>query len=233
MGLLDNEMTIDPDAVADSAQNSIFAGAAGVLGIAGVFSIVEPFFAIFCLISIVCGLIVLFFARKGEIARVSVQVATASIFVGLFCGLAGVTYQTSNNWRINHMAEEVASRYMQALADGDRALAIKMVGLPQLVEDSESGTAQTSREQKAVRSFLADPAIQAVLNFGNSASWKSTGIQSTAREGLVTEIAVSFIDSNMTNPRPVVVTVKRMPPTKYTVETRNQWMVESIDLAPL
>ena len=233
MQLLEREMTVDPDAVADSAQNSIFAGAAGGLGMVGIFSIVEPFFAIFSLVSIACGLIVLFFARKGEIAPISVRVAMASIFVGLFCGLAGVTYQTSHNWMVNHMAKEVATKYMQALADGDRALAIKMVGLPQLVEDSETGTTPTSREQKAVRSFLADPAIQTVLNLGNAASWKSTGIQSTAREGLVTEIVVGFIDSNTTNPRPIVVTVKRMPPTKYTVETRNQWMVESIDQAPL
>jgi len=233
MGLSENEMTVDPDGVADAPGNSIFAAAAGILGVLGLFSIIAPYFAVFSLASIVCGLIVLGLARKGDVARLSAGVAAACVFVGLFCGLAGVTYQMSHDWLVNHKAQEVASKYMMALADGDRALAIKMSGLPPMVEEADEGSGKSSREQKAVRSFLADPAIQAVLKLGKSAAWKSTGLISKTREGMVTEVSIGFIDENATNPRPFAVSVKRLPPTKYTVETRNQWLVDSIDQAPL
>lgn len=233
MGRLDKEMTGDLEGITDAPRNSLFAGAAVLFGILGLFAIVEPVFSLFSLASIASGLLVLVFAKTWDLSRLSIHVALGAIFIGLFCGLAGIIYKTTRDGIIHQKAVEVASMYLQALADGDRTLAIKMVGLPQVVEDSEAAGPKASREQKAVRGFLADTTIQEVLQLGNEASWKSTGIRGKVRDGIVIEMSVGFVDEKATNTRPIVVTVKMVPPTKYSVETRNQWLVTSIDQAPL
>ncbi len=233
MGLSDNEISVDPDGIADVPRNSVFAGAAGAFGILGLFAIVAPAFSVFCMASVLCALIVLAFARRWDLSRLSVLTASFCVLVGLFCGLAGIVYQVSRDWIVHEKAAEVATNYMFALAAGDRDTAIKMVGLPPMVEDSDLDGKKTSREQKAVRNFLADPAIQEVIKLGKQASWKSTGLKSKYREGTVIEMAIGFVNENSTNPRPIIVTVKMIPPTKYSAESRNQWFVESINQAPL
>ncbi len=233
MGQFDNQISVDLDGVADAPKNSILAAIAGLFGILGLFAIVAPTFAVFCLASIVCGGLVLVFAKRWDLSRLSVRVASLCIFVGLFCGLAGFAYQITRDSIIHQKAIEVTANYMLALAKGDRATAIKMAGLPQMVDDSELDGKGASREQKAVRNFLADPAIQEVIKLGEKASWKSTGIQAKHRSGIILEITVGFIDENSTNPPPYLVMVKMMPPTKNSVELRNQWYVNSIIQAPL
>jgi len=204
-----------------------------LLGVFGLFAIVEPLFLVFCLASIVCGGLVLVFAKRWDLSKVSVRFASLCILLGLFCGLAGFAYQTTRHSIIQQKAIEVAWNYMLALVNGDRATAIKMTGLPQMVDDSELDENKTSREQKAVRSFLADPAIQEVIKLGEKASWKSTGVQAQLRSGIEVELSIGFIDENSTNPRSYYVTVKMTPPTKHSVDSRNQWYVVSINQAPL
>jgi hypothetical protein len=233
MGLSDNPISVDPDGVTDAPRNSVLAAIAGLLGILGLFAIVAPVFSFVCLASVLCGLVVLVFARRWDLSPFSIRIASLAVFAGLFSGLAGFGYQATRDTIFNRKAVEVATNYMLALAKGDRATAIKMAGLPQLVEDSELDGQKTSREQKAVRNFLADPAIQEIIKLGEQASWKTTGIQARYRSGIVFEYSIGFIDANSTNPRPYIVVVKMMPPSKHTVETRNQWYVESINQAPL
>ncbi len=233
MGQFDQEISVDLDGVADAPQNSFFAGLAAMLGILGLLAIVAPIFTAFSLASIVCGGLVLVFAKRWDLSRLSVLTASLSIVVSLFCGLAGVTYQATQNAILNQKAMEVATNYMLALAKGDRATAIKMVGLPPMVDDTELEGKEVSREQKAVRNFLADPAIQEVIKLGDGASWKSTGVLAKMRTGIVVELAIRFIDEKSINPRPYIVAVKMLPPTKNSVESRNQWFVESINQAPL
>lgn len=233
MGQTDNQISVDLDGVADAPQNSILAAIAGLLGILGLFAIVAPVFSMFCLASIVCGGLVLIFAKRWELSKQSIWLASLSIFVSLFCGLAGLTYQATRDSIVHQKAIEVATNYMLALSKGDRATAIKMAGLPQMVNDSELGNKGASREQKAVRNFLADPVIQEVIKLGDKASWKSTGIHAKERSGIVLELAIRFIDENSTNPRPYTVAVKMIPPTKNSVESRNQWFIESINQVSL
>jgi hypothetical protein len=233
MGQLNQHISVDLDGVTDVPQNSILAGLAGLFGILGLLAIVAPLFSGFCLVSILCGGLVLAFAKRWDLSRLSILVASVSILASLFCGLAGLTYQATRDAIVNQKAIEVATNYMLALAKGDRTTAIKMVGLPPMVEDSELGGKEASREQKAVRNFLADPAIQDIIKLGDKASWKSTGIQAKERAGIVLEIAIRFIDEHSTNPRPYIVAVKMVPPTKNSVESRNQWFIESINQAPL
>jgi hypothetical protein len=233
MGQLDQQISVDLDGVADVPQNSLFAALAGLFGILGLLAIVAPFFSVFCLAAIICGGIVLVFAKQWDLSKLSVVTASLSIVVSLFCGLAGLTYQATRDAIMNQKATEVATNYMLALAKGDRTTAIRMVGLPPMVDDSELDGNEISREQKAVRNFLADHAIQEVIKLGDTADWKSTGLQAKERTGIVVEWAIRFIDKNSINPRPYVVAVKMIPPTKNSAESRNQWFVESINQAPL
>ncbi len=233
MGQSDNLISVDPDSVSDAPRNSILALFAVLLGVLGLFAIVEPLFSVFCLASIVFGGLVLVFAKRWDLSKLSVLTASLCVFAGLFCGLAGFAYQTTRHSIIQRKAIEVATNYMLALANGDRATAIKMAGLPPMVDDSELDGNKTSREQKAVRNFLADPAIQEVIKLGEKASWKSTGLLAQYRSGIEVELSIGFIDENSINPRPYFVSVKMTPPTKHSAESRNQWFVVSINQAPL
>ena len=233
MGLSDNQISIDQDGVADAPRNSFLSFVAVAFGILGLFALVEPFFSFFCLTSVFFGLLVIGFAKRWDLSRLSVVAASLCVFIGLFVGLAGAAYYTTSNAIIEAKATEVATNYMLALAKGDRSTAIKMTGLPPMVDDSELDSEKTSREQKAVRTFLADPAIREVIKLGDEASWKSTGLKAKYRNGIVLEFTIGFVDEKSTNPRPILVTVKMIPPTEPTAESRNQWLIESINQAPL
>ena len=172
-------------------------------------------------------------SRRWELAPLSIRVASLCVYLGLFCGLAGMAYHTTRDRIVIHKATEVATTYIQALAQGDRTTAIRMAGLPPMVTDSELGSETASREQRAVRNFLADPAVQEVLKLGEQASWESIGLRSRYRTGIVTDFSIGFIDKQSINPRPIVVTVRMVPPTKNSVETRNQWLIESINQSSL
>ncbi len=232
MGQTNNLISVDLDGVSDAPRNSILAFIAGFFGVFGLFAIVEPVLAVFCLASIFCAGLVLLFAKRWDLSQLSVRFASICIYTSLFCGLAGLAYQTTRHSIMHRKAIEVATNYMLALAKGDRATAIKMTGLPPMVDDSELDGNKTSREQKAVRNFLADPAIKEVIQLGEKAAWKSTGVRSQNRSGIEFELSIGFVDENSTNPRPYIVDVKMTPPTKYSVESRNQWYVESINQAP-
>lgn len=233
MVLSDNEMTVDPEGVVDTPKNSIFAGAAILFGILGLFTIVAPFFSIFCAVSVVSALIVLLFAKSWYLSRLSTWAATICVLVGLFCGLAGVCYRMTRERIIDDKAMEVATQYMHALSISDLATAIQMSGLPPMVKDSDLEGTKLSREQQGVRDFIADPAIQEVITHGKDAPWKTTGLKGKYREGLVFFLSFGFVDESATNPRPIVVTVKMIPPIPEAAEKRNQWLVQAVDLAPL
>lgn len=230
---IESEISVDPDGVTDPPGNSYFALWAGVLAVFGLFAIVAPFFIVFCIASFVCGIIVLGLARRSELAPLSRGVATISILASLFSGFTGAAYQITSDQILHTKATEVATSYMLALANGDRTTAIRLAGLPQMVEDNELNTDQTSREQRAVRNFLADPVIQKVIEIGLDARWKATGLKAKYREGAAFDFVIEFIDTQATNPRPFNVVVRLLPPTQYSPEKRNQWFVESLNQAPL
>jgi len=223
-----SEMSIDPEGVTDLNRNSFLAITAGFLAAIGLLSVIEPTLLFLSAIAIVLGLAVVVFAKRWQIAGFSRWVAAIAVVVGAFSLGAGLTQRAY--WNSYHASKAIslAESYMDALARGDRNLAIKLVGLSQMVADAGPDS-EMSREQKAVRLFLADELIQEVIKRGNLAQWKSTGLITTETVGAVIESKVGFIDKTKANQVPLVISVKMLPPQKYSTDITTRWIVGSID----
>jgi len=221
-------MSIDPEGVADLDRNSFLAVIAGLLSATGTLSVIEPRLLFLSATGLLLGSLVLVFAKRWQIASVSRFVAAASMILGAFS--LGAGFAQNAYWKSYHASKAISlsENYMEALSRGDRNLAIKLVGLPQLVQDEGEGI-ELSREQKAVRAFLADALIQEITKRGSKAQWVSTGLLSTADNAGNLEAKVGFIDKSMANQVPIVVTVKMQPPVKYSVDTKTRWIVLSVD----
>jgi hypothetical protein len=222
------KMSIDPEGALDSPRNSLTAVLSALAAMIGGLALVAPSFAIASVAAVLLGLAVLVFARKWELSQLSVRLARFSVYFSMFCGMAGMTRYWMQERQFENQATAVAQKYLQALAAGDRTTAIGMVGLPPLVEDAAIDEAKMSREQSAVRSFLNDPNIKAVIDRGSRARWLPHGIRSKHRTGRLLEVEVSFVDASEVNPKPVVVDVKVQFPDKESPEQKRFWVVEQV-----
>ena len=223
-----SEMSIDPEGVADVDRNSFLAITAGFLAAIGLLSVIEPALLFLSAIAVILGLAVVVFAKRWQITRLSRGVAAVAVIGGAFSLGAGLTQRAY--WNSYHASKAIslAESYMDALARGDRDLAIKLVGLSQMVADAGPDN-EMSREQKAVRLFLADDLIQEVIKRGGLAQWKSTGVLSSEKVGDVVESKIGFIDRTIVNQVPLVISIKMLPPQKYSPDTTTRWVVGSID----
>ena len=222
-----SELSVDPEGVVDLDSNSFLAIAAMLLAIVGLLSVIETSLWLVSAAAILLGLIVLVFAKRWQIASVSRKMAAIAIVLAAFSLGAGLTQRSY--WKSYHESKAIslAESYMDALARGDRNLAIQLVGLPQMVQQDDQSVA-LSREQEAVRGFLADINVQEVIQRGDKAAWKTTGVLASGIEEGFVESKVGFVDANITNQIPFVITVRMQPPAKYAVDNKTRWIVSSI-----
>jgi hypothetical protein len=223
-----SELSVDPEGVVDLESNSFLAISAGIMALIGLLSVIESSLLLVSAGALLLGLIVLLFANRWQIAGFSRKVAASSVVLAVFALGAGLTQRTYWKSYNESKAISLAESYMDALARGDRNLAIQLVGLPQMVQD-EDPSAPLSREQEAVRAFLADSNVQEVIQRGDKAAWKSTGVLASVTEEGFIESKVGFVDSNLTNQIPIVVEVRMKPPAKYAVDNKTRWIVSSIN----
>jgi hypothetical protein len=222
-----SELSIDPEGVVDLDSNSVLAFLAGLLALIGLLSAIEPSLLILSAAAVLLGTVVLVFAKRWQIASFSKKVATLAIVLSAFSLGAGITQRSFWNSYRESKAISLAESYMDALARGDRNLAIQLVGLPQMVQE-EDQSATLSREQEAVRAFLADNIVQEVIKRGDKAQWKTIGVLASWLEEGIVQSRIGFIDTNVTNQIPLVVEVRMQPPIKYGVDNKTRWIVSSI-----
>ncbi len=226
-------MTIDQEGVTDQPANSGLAFAAFFLAIIGLFAIVAPSFAAVCLTAVLLGLVVLIFAKPWGLSSLSINLAKMGIFMGLFSGLAGTAFYLHRENLLDRQATKIADQYIQALANGDRSLAIAMNGLPKIVNDGETDDNLISPEQKAVRNFLNDPMIRTILEQGLESKWKSIGIRSKERNRNYIEFQVQFVDESTANPQSMLVDVKTTLPGESDSDKKRKWVVDRMYVAPM
>jgi hypothetical protein len=231
--LSSGKMTIDQEGVTDQSANSGLAFASFFLALIGLLAIVAPSFALVCLVAALLGLFVLLFAKSWDLSSLSINLAKLSIYMGFFSGLAGTAYYLHRENLLDSQAMKIAHQYVQALANGDRNLAIAMNGLPRVVNDGDSSEISLSPEQTAVRNFLNDPTIRMVLEQGLESKWKPNGIRSKNRIGNSIEFEVRLFDESTTNPRPMIVEVRTTLPGTYDSEKKRKWAVDRMYLAPM
>lgn len=222
-----SELSVDPEGVVDLDSNSILAVVAILLALVGLLSAIEPSLLVLSAAAMLLGIVVLVFAKRWQIANVSRKVAAAAVVLAAFSLGAGLTQRSFWNSYQESKAISLAESYMDALARGDRNLAIKLVGLPPMVQVEDQST-PLSREQEAVRAFLGDYIVQEVIQRGDKASWKATGVIASWMDNGIVQSQVGFIDSNVTNQIPLVVEVRMQPPVKYGVDNKTRWIVSSI-----
>lgn len=222
-----SELSVDPEGVVDLDSNSVLAFLAGLLALIGLLSAIEPSLLILSAAAVLLGTVVLVFAKRWQIASFSKKVATLAIVLSAFSLGAGITQRSFWNSYRESKAISLAESYMDALARGDRNLAIQLVGLPQMVQE-EDQSATLSREQEAVRAFLADNIVQEVIKRGDKAQWKTIGVLASWLEEGIVQSRIGFIDTNVTNQIPLVVEVRMQPPIKYGVDNKTRWIVSSI-----
>jgi hypothetical protein len=222
-----SELSVDPEGVVDLDSNSILAVVAILLALVGLLSAIEPSLLVLSAAAMLLGIVVLVFAKRWQIANVSRKVAAAAVVLAAFSLGAGLTQRSFWNSYQESKAISLAESYMDALARGDRNLAIKLVGLPPMVQVEDQST-PLSREQEAVRAFLGDYIVQEVIQRGDKASWKATGVIASWMDSGIVQSQVGFIDSNVTNQIPLVVEVRMQPPVKYGVDNKTRWIVSSI-----
>ncbi len=222
-----SELSVDPEGIVDLDSNSALAFLAGLLALVGLLSTIEPSLLILSAAALLLGTVVLVFASRWQIASFSRKVAALAIISAAFSLGAGATQRSFWNTYRESKAISLAESYMDALARGDRNLAIQLVGLPQMVQE-EDQTATLSREQEAVRGFLADNIVQEVIKRGDKAEWKTIGVLASWMEEGIVQSRIGFIDSNVTNQIPLVVEVRMQPPVKYGVDNKTRWIVSSI-----
>jgi hypothetical protein len=229
------EMSIDPEGVVDTQPHASVAFISAGLAVVGLFALVAPSFVFVSLAAVALGLIVRIFFRGTEISPISSRLATLGILAGLFSSVTGASYYFHTESLLDKKAVAVASEYIEALAKGDRNKAIAMNGLPKAVIPDEGGedAEKQSQEQKAVRMFLSDTYINMVLERGDQAKWKTTGVFDKVRTGNVIEFQVRFQDESLTNPQPILVDVNLRFPMKIEAEQRRSWAVNRIHPAPL
>ncbi len=223
-----SELSVDPEGVVDLESNSVLAVLAGLLALVGLLSAIEPSLLVLSAAAMLLGLIVLVFAKRWQVASSSRVVAATAMVLASFSLGAGLTQRSFWNSYHESKAISLAESYMDALARGDRSLAIKLVGLPPMVQ-VEDQSAPLSREQEAVRAFLGDYVVQEVIQRGDKATWKTVGVLSSWVEEGIVHSKVGFIDANVTNQIPLVVEVKMQPPMKYAVDNKTRWIVSSIN----
>jgi hypothetical protein len=222
-----SELSVDPEGVVDLDSNSILAVVAILLALVGLLSAIEPSLLVLSAAAMLLGIVVLIFAKRWQIASVSRKVAAGAVVLAAFSLGAGLTQLFFWNSYQESKAISLAESYMDALARGDRNLAIKLVGLPPMVQVEDQST-PLSREQEAVRAFLGDYIVQEVIQRGDKASWKATGVIASWIDNGIVQSQVGFIDSNVTNQIPLVVEVRMQPPVKYGVDNKTRWIVSSI-----
>ncbi|MCY2974391.1 MAG: hypothetical protein NTW52_06950 [Planctomycetota bacterium] len=222
-----SELSVDPEGVVDLDSNSTLAVVAGLLALVGLLSAIEPSLLILSAAAALLGAVVLVFAKRWQIAGFSRKIATVAMILAAFSLGAGMTQRSFWNSYRESKAVSLAESYMDALARGDRNLAIKLVGLPPMVQ-VEDQSSPLSREQEAVRAFLGDYIVQEVIQRGDKASWKTTGVLASWVDDGIVQSRVGFIDTNVTNQIPIVVEVRMQPPLKYGVDNKTRWIVSSI-----
>lgn len=223
-------MTIDTEGVSDAAPISGFAILAVIFAIPGLLAVIASSFFWFCLVSMLLGMLALVLNRGREMSATSYRLATWSILVSLGCFVSALGFIWYHDQLLNRQATQVAKVYVDALAAGDREKAINMVGLPLLVEEPGADEQSLSREQKAVRNFLADENVREVMARGKNAEWVANRIGTKYRRGNGIDMDVQFIDAKETNARPLIVVLRLELPERDKVQQRH-WYIERVVFA--
>ena len=220
-------LSADAEGVTDTARTSKSAVAAAALLVLGLLAPIEPRLAFFAAAAAVVALASLVLARRADFTRSSQTLAAGVLLLGTMLTIWTGVVTYVERTRLETRAVEVASDYMQVLAEGQMLPAIQMVGLPPVVnrEDREA-----SMSQKAVRLYLDDYAINKVRDRGTAAQWEPEGVVERTRDGDVQTYTVRFYDRAMTNPRPFDVELDYIPPNKYAVDKRYRWIVGGVNL---
>lgn len=228
----DATLSVDPEAVTDEPENSVLAFLDISIAVVGLLAIVEPWLVPVPIAAILLGLVIRFFAKSWILAPLSTTLASISIVLGILSAVAGLSLKQIDESRRDAMAINVANEYVNSLAKGDVAKAIKMSGLPPLVQDNDATTQDNklTQEQKAIRNFLLDPSIESIRSRGSKGEWIAKDVVNATRYGDVTTIQVNVFDKNQVNQRPYIVSIQMRVPGKYAPDNKIRWVVSSIDL---
>jgi signal transduction histidine kinase len=220
-------MSADLEGVTDTESHSKLAFAALALLVPGLLAPIEPRLAFISGIACAFAFVVMLFAGRRQYSAASKRIASFVLVVGAVLTAWSLTAKYFTQITRQKEAVEVASQYMDALANNRMLDAISMVGLTPMVRDVEMY--DITKEQRSVRMYLEDSTLKQIKSRGTEAKWKSLGVQSVIRDHEVYTFTVRFIDESRQSPVPYDVEVKFSPPTKYS-DPVDKWLVDGINL---